>query len=266
MAYAYALSLGGEFDILINLDGFNEIALYSVGTPVNPIFPYEWQMLASNTLSPEDISQVGRIEVLEQERAELAAALMSSRLRFSVAVNTVWQLADRHFVNWLRQVRQRYSRARLERQNLPFSITGPPFEQTSQSLFYSHLAGIWARSSRALDALSKTHGVRYFHFLQPNQYVPDSKRAFSEKERASAYNVNGAWAAQATAGYPALIKAGTTLRAVGVNYHDLTTLFLNDNRTMYEDACCHLSELGNEVLGRRIGMIIAKSLVTKPPG
>src|SRR5205807_2871539 len=45
MTLNYLLALGAQFDILINIDGFNEVALYefeSAGAHVFPAFPRAW--------------------------------------------------------------------------------------------------------------------------------------------------------------------------------------------------------------------------------
>ena len=51
---SYLLTLGGEFDYLIALDGFNEIALYETqnkAAGVFPAFPRQWHIRAGRVPS-----------------------------------------------------------------------------------------------------------------------------------------------------------------------------------------------------------------------
>ena len=76
---AHTLQLGGEFDLIINLDGFNEItASVSQGLEegVFPFFPLWWDKRVG--LTSAEILLSGSIGVLRQEQARQAQAAATS--------------------------------------------------------------------------------------------------------------------------------------------------------------------------------------------
>jgi hypothetical protein len=116
---------------------------------------------------------------------------------------------------------------------------------------YAYLVRIWKDSSLQMKRLCDANGIAYAHFLQPNQYVPDSK-PMSAAERKVAI-ADGDYAKGATQGYPALRQQGEELRRAGVNFHDLTMAFKDVEEGMYNDNCCHLTPAGYRVIARMIG-------------
>ncbi|MCG6871742.1 MAG: hypothetical protein LJE84_05585 [Gammaproteobacteria bacterium] len=61
-------------------------------------------------------------------------------------------------------------------------------------------------------------------------------------------------------GYPRLLAAGRDLLAEGVRFSDLHRVFSNETRSVYEDDCCHLGKLGNDLLADAIFRVIAADL------
>jgi lysophospholipase L1-like esterase len=107
--------------------------------------------------------------------------------------------------------------------------------------------------------LATAHGARYFHFLQPNQYVEGSK-PMTPEEHTIAVTERGEYAKFALDGYPALIEAGAELREEGVNFFDLTQVFSNNREVLYRDLCCHLNERGYDLITEAVADRIDGSL------
>ena len=108
-----------------------------------------------------------------------------------------------------------------------------------------------------MHKICSTNGIKYFHFLQPNQYVAGSK-PMGENERHLAIQDNHIFAMPAKRGYPYLVEAGKDLARKGVNFYDLTQVFANDSEPVYVDECCHVNATGNSILGRAMGEAIVK--------
>ena len=93
MVVANTLLLGGEFDLIINLDGYNEVA-GSAGqnfrNGVFPFFPLWWPKRAG--LTAEEILLAGNIRLRRQEYTRRAAAGDTAPLRWSA----VFGLANRY--------------------------------------------------------------------------------------------------------------------------------------------------------------------------
>ena len=92
---ANTLLLGGEFDLIVNLDGFNEIVQGAIQSlyyddGIFPFLPVLWDERVA--LTAEEILLAGRIEVLRREQARLAAAGETAVWRWSA----VWGLANRY--------------------------------------------------------------------------------------------------------------------------------------------------------------------------
>jgi len=94
------------------------------------------------------------------------------------------------------------------------------------------------------------------HFLQPNQYVEGSKEFTKEEMKIAIETGPFDYRDAAQMGYPLLIDKGKQLKAKGINFIDLTLLFRSENRTVYNDKCCHFNQLGYDQIGDRIVDVI----------
>jgi hypothetical protein len=260
MALNYALALGGEFDLLINLDGFNEVALYPTWPRrMSPIYPRGWLETLRDIPGPEQRLLAGKCACYHEQREEWARAFMGW-LRFSATANLIWRIGDRHLADKAQQSADAL-KAR-QRQALPHYITGPSHGLNTDEKMYRELVRIWHDSSVLLHRTCQANGIRYYHFLQPNQYDPGSKPMGPQEQK-------GAWSASEVVkpgvenGYPLLREAGKDLAKQGIRFHDLSRLFADHPEPLYRDTCCHLNKTGNEVLGDAIGKILVET--AEPP-
>jgi hypothetical protein len=133
--------------------------------------------------------------------------------------------------------------------------TGPPIRFSDDEAMYLDYAEVWARSSIQMALLCAGFGIRYLHFLQPNQYLPGSKRLTAE-ELETAYDPRVAETQRIATAYPILRARGRDLRNQGVDFIDLTMLFEDEPRTVYSDTCCHFNRLGNQRIAEAIAQAI----------
>jgi hypothetical protein len=141
-----------------------------------------------------------------------------------------------------------------------YAVTGPKIALGDDTEYYAHCAAVWSRSSEQLHQLCAANGVRYFHFLQPNQYVAGSRPAMSDDERRLIYHEHYSAKAPVEQGYPLLQLEGERLASRGVPFFDLTGLFVDQSERIYRDHCCHFTDLGNEILATRIGEIVLERI------
>jgi hypothetical protein len=262
---AYLLSLGAEFDVVVNLDGFNEVYLseLSLAGGTFPFFPAYWAGLTSGMEDPATLLRLGEIELERGRRAWWAEAASHPLVRWSVFANTTWLLIDRIQATSLDRARTELEESRRE-QPRSLRSQGPEYPLVGQGDLLSEVAEVWARSSLAMQALSEQSGAHYFHFLQPNQYLPGSK-PMGDRELRLAYDASGPRPGAVAKGYPLLIERGRELLARGVSYHDLTMLFAEEEAPLYRDTCCHLNSDGNTLLVTAIVDVIAAHLASLEP-
>lgn len=266
MAAAWLLTLGARFDALVNIDGFNDVALapiHNIPRGVFPFFPRDWD-LRVRALDPEVSLTAGQIEVLRQERGRRAAAFSSWPLGRSMTASLVWRRLDKALSGRI----NRLQAALLERRGPgaeSYQATGPRRVYADEAAMYEDLVATWKRSSFLMDRLVRGSGAVYVHFLQPSQYVPGSK-PMGPEERRTAVHARGIQAQAVRAAYPLLARAGGELSQDGVRFTDLTWLFAGERESLYVDPCCHFNERGNELLAQAVARVLTEELARSPTG
>jgi hypothetical protein len=256
MILNYLLSLGGEFDVVINLDGFNEVAIHAPENGRNgvfPIFPRWWQGRVNDVADPALRALTGELAYLRKDLEGLQGWQGMGVLRY-FQTGKLWRAYR------VKRVHREIQRV-VEEISTPsesgarrYIASGPRWQFDEEEL-YEHLTEIWRRTSLQMHYLSRGNGIEYYHFLQPNQYVEGSKPMGPDELR-RAYDENMRYRAGAVEGYPKLIAKGQQLRASGVAFRDLTQLFVNETEPMYRDTCCHFLQPGVDALARAIAQTV----------
>lgn len=257
MILSYLLARGAEFDVVINIDGFNEIdsSMDNVNHSVNPFFPHTWKLHARLGLDTRASALLGRIAILREERTELRRRFSVRPLPWSAFALVLWDFLDRARHAEIR-ARNVQLREMLEAEELPPQVSGPPFRHDSDEQLFGDLARFWARSSLHMARLCTEYGIAYVHALQPNQYLPGSK-VLTEEEREEAWHDDFPAIERVPMAYPMLIEQGEALRREhGVNFVDLTQIFADESRTIYNDFCCHVNRHGAEIMARAVAAAI----------
>jgi len=266
LALSYMLSEGAEYDLVINLDGFNEAALpfaENVPMKVYPSYPRLWRFYAARILNVEGAVQFAGLVEQTERRRSLQELFSKPALSLSNLGLIVWEALDRrleagvteHTAALERLVSE--SDARTPTRNFESGgPTLPPYPSDAQ--FFSARAEHWARTSTQIERLGIGAAFHYFHFLQPNQYVQNSK-PFSSQEKTLAFSPRTRFPFRLAveAAYPLLIERGRRLAADGIKFTDLTGIFGENRVTIYEDVCCHVNKYGNDVVAEKIAATIA---------
>ena len=232
---SFMLQRGAEYDYVVNIDGFNEIesSVQNFHDGISPFFPHNWRLHARRGLDPQAMMRLGKIEIIRQRRSQLRRTFSSTFLRRMTFVLVLWDMLDTRELEALRDETVAL-REILSESELPPRVTGPPHDYESEEALYADLAGLWARSSLQMDAICDRYGVSYLHFLQPNQYVPNSKQ-FAQEEREVAFDETYLGGEVVPLGYPLLSRNGRMLRESGVRFVDLTKIFAAERRAVYSD-------------------------------
>lgn len=250
------LALGGEFDCIINLDGYNEIALVEENLPhgVPAWYPRSWARLLDRQPSPDQQLRLGHLVVLRDERSARIAT--ADALWWSPLGQFVWWWRDRSLARQIGTLQAEVERAAA---TPSFALTGPGTGGRSGDAARQDMIEVWARASRQLHAVCQAHGIRYCHFLQPNQYVAGSKPIGGEEARV-ALSLDDPRNIAVAATYPALQAAGAKLAAAGVPFVDLTGIFRDHPEPLYVDFCCHLGGRGNRILAEHVAAGVRRQI------
>jgi hypothetical protein len=265
LALAYLLSLGLEIDMAILIDGFNEVVLPRVENAPNGVFPFyprSWQLLVADVNALPDVrARIGEVSVLADLRANVAARLAASPARHGRTVRLVWSLFDRRLAAAILARRAELATGAAAA-HLDWAVTGPPWRGGASDAAYAELAAVWKASSLQMRWLCEGNGIRFHHFLQPNQYL-DGSKPIGPAERRVAILPGHPYAEPVRRGYPFLRAAGAELRAQGVAFHDLTQVFAGVSEPLYVDDCCHVATEGTAIVADAIAQAILDDLAQR---
>lgn len=246
LTLAWMLSRGSKIDLVINIDGYNEMVIglsKNVPEGVSLFYPILWKDLTADYFTPEKRKDLGRLAMYKAIRSGLAGFFSLFPLDRSMTANLAWSLAD----SWPRRLQnQTVVELESEEAALPFFRTGP-VEGLDEDEARDALADNWAASSRLMAAMVKAAGGVYLHVLQPNQYIQGSKPLSLDEER-YAISASGENSRLTRAGYARLSQAIPGLKASGVLFFDATGVFSNVEETLYYDPCCHFNSKGTAFL------------------
>jgi len=254
LALNYFMVLGAEYDVVINLDGFNEIVLpYSDNLPfhVFPSYPRHWNIYARKKLDTKVILSMGKQAVVKEKQQNCKISLAQTVLRFSNFRLFLWRISDNQKIKKIALLETEIRHA-IENSEADYQATGIHTSINDTTVFFEEQAVFWRMASQQIAHLSTSAGFEYYHFLQPNQYVENSKK-FTKDELEMAYEEGPfSYKDAAQKGYPLLIEEGKKLISENTNFVDLTMMFKNENKTIYKDKCCHYNQLGYDQIADKI--------------
>jgi hypothetical protein len=252
---AYFLSLGQQYDLVINIDGFNEVALgsrsaergrdISMPSPihVDPLL----NLIDQATLTPARVEALARISVYKRRLNSLSERMHGSR------VATVHFALDRYYMFTMNRYQEQVDGYDALPPNPPASsvlvLTPPMKKRESATAVYADIASGWATGSLLMRDMLAARGTRYLHVLQPNQYF--TRRVFSDEEARVARNDEQPFKQPVERGYPELTRAAAAF-AGREEFLDGTTAFDGEAAAVYEDDCCHYTDRGYEILAELI--------------
>lgn len=259
MTLAYLLSLGERFDVVVNLDGFNDVALAMENAEggVFPFFPRSWPLRVGDLADPKLLEQAGELALLRKQRRSIARFFTAQILERSMSWNLLWRVRDLRKLGHIAALEASFAGYRPADDD--YQARGPSFSADSEEALFQDLSTHWARCSLQMDRLCEANGIRYYHVLQPNQYLPGSK-PMGEAERAQAFQSDNPYRKAVELGYPRLRKEGAKLREQGVAFFDLTQIFAEEREPIYVDTCCHYNQQGNE----KIAAFLAREMLEDP--
>jgi hypothetical protein len=254
LALNFLLALGAEFDVLVNIDGYNEVALAVAENAEAGVFvayPRRWDARMQDVVDPRVFSLSYRLLELRATRQQLAAARMQSALDWSPTLNLIWYLRNKRL---RQQVIDLGAELREHKDDTGFGFPrlGPAQLYHGQEELYRQVVELWSNCSLQMHRLCRENGIRYLHFLQPNQHFPESKPMGAAEKKIVFGPINPRPGKTIPIGYPLLVAEGKNLREKGISFYDLTMLFKEIETPIYVDACCHYNQQGYDLLAAAV--------------
>ena len=249
---------GGRLDLLIALDGHNEISNAETNYQQKNHWTYPWLWPGLNTITfhPGYMDLIGRLSFVRKMRYENTQFF--HHFKSSVTGVTFWKVLDRIFQTEEASIRhQMVSSSKYNRQ-----VNGPQNPRLALNQRLQMFGSFWKASSKHIAALSQVYQFEYIHLLQPSQYVSKSK-PFSPNELRVAF-AEGITRTVVENGYRTLRRLGKELVSEGVSFFDLTAVFASETRSVYVDSCCHVNALGNQILWRAALQKVERLYQQKP--
>ena len=260
---SYLLALGAHFDLVLNLDGFNEVALPAtelVPRGVFPFYPRGWDQRVG-PLDSEPRRLAADLALSQRQRRDRARWFSNWPWRASHTAAILWRALDHRSGQDIAATSGRLLQTRSD--NMTYGSHGPRRSYGQPAEMYEDFAQFWYRASLQIHHLCRGQGIEYHHFLQPNQYHSGSKPIGAE-QAAETWLPDHPYRPAVEQGYPHLIRLGRELSAQGVAFDDLSAIFNRRDELLYGDSCCHLNFLGNTLLQRAIAHRLADGSFERP--
>lgn len=265
----YLLALGQKFDLVINLDGFNEIALANfnkeqqVDISMPSIQHYQpLTELANNNLSVANLQLILEIRRTKKQLSKTIDRLENCKLAICYTMN-FWQF--QRLINHYQAKSKEYEQNRKVKGNQVFNDENSIFivptvpQKLNDQIAYNQMADLWYNSSLNMSQILQSQEVPFVHILQPNQYQP-TQRKFTEEEKKFYVLQDSPFVEMIRKGYPLLMEKANELRKLKVNVFTDVTIMDNIKETVYRDNCCHFNSLGEEVLDRYVANSVIQVL------
>jgi hypothetical protein len=256
----YMLGLGFKPAAIVNIDGFNEVALgnNNKAEGSHPVFPSaaHWAHLAAwGTGDRGAIDRVAEIRSTQSTIETWASLILNRHAEHSAVIGKLVLHRTYHLWRILVEQFDAYSRYLSDRDN-GVSMHGPWLDGGEVEAVAASVR-CWKESSRCLSDLCRGRGIAYIHVLQPTLHDAGSKPLTAKEIENS--KVAQPWIDGAKLGYPLMRKEADELRRRGVDFIDASMIFSARMDDLYFD-CCHFSPAGNEILADAIAPEIAKRL------
>lgn len=264
-ALSYFLTLGQEFDIVVNIDGFNEIALSHINhvRKVDTSMPGAQQLLPLLGLmarSGTNMEMIHKLLELRQSELDLMRLERWKSATNSAGMHLVLSLLYARAQNQFPSEQQALASLSdsLERTGLVHLSALPNAFSLSEST--ARAMNFWLGAAVTMQEICNAKGIPYLEVIQPNQYF--TKKDFSAEEREIAINEDSPYREPIESGYQNIPDMVKRMRQSGVNAVSAVDIFDNVSEPVYSDSCCHYNQAGNEMLAD----LVAGSLATLVDG
>jgi len=214
-----------KFDLILNIDGFNEIAL-SIGEnlKISNLITYPRQYSKTLNAFSKDI-RCAKDSNLAIEQGSI------------LPIKEIYNLGIIYFCH-----KKIYGDQNNDITDLGLLTN---FNEESELSSAYKAEKIWKNSSNMIYKISKIYGFDYIHIIQPNQYYSKSKILSKNEIEVSNFEKYK----NPIEKYYSFLQVQNL---IAVNKYDSRYLFKSNKETLYRDYCCHLNNKGIYLLSNSI--------------
>ena len=261
LVLSYFLSIGQTFDLVLNIDGFNEVTLSSfnnqrgldISMPSAMHLDPLVNLVNQATLTPEKLQSLAAISQYKERINYLVGRLQHNRI---AAINFVLERLHSSATASYQAEVARFAALPSSPSDASLILATPSVTQRDEAQALADAAKSWSEASTLMQTMLSARGIPYFHVLQPNQYF--TSRSFSAEEARVARSDASPFKTGAEKGYPLLVRESEGLKS-RVNFLNATGIFDRESSAVYMDDCCHYTLRGNQLLADAIARLILTS-------
>lgn len=261
---SYFLSIGQEFDLVINIDGFNEISLSPLNNQAKldlamPSFQHFQPLMSLVNTDLSAIIYLGEMMKAKDNFYRANERLNRCNFALCYAINFfkmqyLSRAYHRRVMDFDRQQIKKQSTATNTQKSL--IALSKKSKVLEDKVVATKAVNNWVESSLMMSHLLSMRQIPYFHFIQPNQHYP-TRRVFSSEEKRMMQDSPYRQAAQN--GYPMLISKVERMQNYGINLFNAVKILDGTSETVYRDSCCHYNQLGQDILTDYVAQSIIKT-------
>ena len=182
-------------------------------------------------------------EITNQRIVITSKILNNSLLKKSHFIGLLWLAYNKHTDSKIVKIHQTYR----SKKDKTFPYHNKREYDISLKEKADILSDIWKKFSILQHKMMKSFSVSHFHFIQPNQHIPNSK-ILSTEEKENYFNK----AEKIHVGFLSLLTKAKEMKDQGFTIFPLTDIYKTTTETVYRDSCCHINNTGREILEEEI--------------
>lgn len=259
---AYFFAHGYRPDVVLNLDGFNEVANgFNNGvTGTHPLYPTPpvWAGLLWGRSGADADLAAGKVRLRQlgrDYRDKLDGAkrlgLLNSSITGSWARSRLRSIQNQRAELQNLLIEQEAPDALEQKRSQDRELRGDSYDRQEAAIMELSVRN-WIECSISMSAMCQARGVEYLHALQPTLWDPGAKPIADQEQGLSGAK---AWRQGVEAGYPMMRSAIPKLEAAGVEFLDLSKSFAEVKEPIYFDPC-HFKPEGSKMLVAEIAKAI----------
>lgn len=258
----YLLALGYQPSAVINIDGFNDVAIARENAahgshPLHPSHTHWAHWTRGGVPDRATIDRWIQIRTAQASAARIAGAALDFGLWRSSLASTWVKGAMHRALERAHAAQTGYAHAL--RAGAHF---GPALRGAQDDAWLGVAVDGWANGSLCIRALCEARSIPYLHVLQPTLHDAGSKRLTADEIAAGAAIPE--WIDGVQKGYPLLRARASELRARGMHVFDATRIFAEVDESLYYDAC-HFGPSGNALFARELAHAFLDALPASVP-